>query len=238
MQALNEFTERRVHYRHSIARIILRLCPEQLQRCFINWMQQISKETKDKIVAIDGKILRHSYDKKKSLSTIHMVSAFAAENGVVLGQIKTAEKSNKITAIPELIDFLDIKDCIVAIDAMGCQEKISKKIITSNADYLLAVKGNQPTLHEEIVVFFDVTHGANFKGVNHDYYEENHKGHGRIETRRYWITDTLATISAPEKWMRLCSIGMVHSERYICHSAALLKEYFLFTLYDYRSCHA
>jgi predicted transposase YbfD/YdcC len=133
----------------TIARIISSLSPEELQSCFIKWMAAVEEATDGKIVAVDGKTLRHSYDKKKRKSAIHMVSAYAAENGVVLGQKKTDDKSNEITAIPALLDLLDIKGCIVTIDAMGCQEKIAEKIVSKEADYVLAVKDNQKKLHEE-----------------------------------------------------------------------------------------
>jgi predicted transposase YbfD/YdcC len=138
----------------TIARIISVIKPEELQNCFINWMKAVEEATNGKVVAVDGKTLRHSYDKKKRKAAIHMVSAFAAENGVVLGQIKVDSKSNEITAIPALLELLDIKGCIVTIDAMGCQEKIAEKIIQQGADYVLAVKDNQKQLHEEIQDFF------------------------------------------------------------------------------------
>ena len=123
----------------TIARIISRINPDDLQNSFINWMQSLSKETKGKVSAIDGKTVRHSFDKKKKKSAIHMVSAFATANGIVLGQKKTNEKSNEITAIPELLQLIDIKGGIVTIDAMGCQKEIANKIIEKQADYVLAV---------------------------------------------------------------------------------------------------
>ena len=172
----------------TIARIVSSLCPETLQGCFIKWMAAVETATDGRIVAIDGKTLRHSYDKKKRKSAIHMVSAFAAENGVVLGQKKTDDKSNEITAIPALLDLLDVKGCIVTIDAMGCQEEIAKKIISKEADYVLAVKANQKQLHEEIIDFFQTARKYEFRNVRYDYFEEAHKGHGRVEQRRYWIS--------------------------------------------------
>ena len=122
-------------------------------------MSAVEEATDGKIVAVDGKTLRHSYDRKKRKSAINMVSAYAAENGVVLGQKKTDDKSNEITAIPALLDLLDIKGCIVTIDAMGCQEKIVNK----EAAYILAVKDNQKQLHEEIIDFFETSRRFEFK---------------------------------------------------------------------------
>jgi predicted transposase YbfD/YdcC len=144
-----------------------------------------------------------------------MVSAFAAESGVVLGQIKTEDKSNEITAIPALLDLLDIKGCIVTIDAMGCQEDIAAKIIDKKSDYILAVKDNQKNLHHEIIDFFECARQHDFKGVTHDYFEEISKGHGRVETRKSWISSCLDTIENTTKWSGITAIGMVESERYI-----------------------
>lgn len=211
----------------TIARIISSLSPEELQSCFIKWMAAVEEATEGKIIAVDGKTLRHSYDKKKRKSAIHMVSAYAAENGVVLGQKKTDDKSNEITAIPALLDLLDIKGCIVTIDAMGCQEKIAEKIVNKEADYVLAVKDNQKQLHEEIIDFFETSRRFEFQGVRYDYFEEAHKGHGRVELRRYWISDMLDTIGSPGRWASLQSIGMVESERYIDGKTTSETRYFI-----------
>ena len=211
----------------TIARIISVIKPEELQNCFINWMKAVEEATNGKVVAVDGKTLRHSYDKKKRKAAIHMVSAFAAENGVVLGQIKVDSKSIEITAIPALLELLDIKGCIVTIDAMGCQEKIAEKIIQQGADYVLAVKDNQKQLHEEIQDFFVTARTYNFHAVTHDYFEEVHKGHGRVEVRRYWISNMLDTISKPKRWCSLKNIGMVEAERYIDGKTSLETRYFI-----------
>lgn len=124
--------------------------PEEFQRCFSGWIQAAVKATKGQVVAIDGKTLRRSYDKKSNKAAIHMVSAWASASRLVLGQIKTEEKSNEITAIPELLNLLELEGCIVTIDAMGCQKKITKKIIAGGGDYAIAVKGNQPSLYQAI----------------------------------------------------------------------------------------
>lgn len=199
----------------TIARIIGCLNPKELQRCFINWMAAANTATEGQVIAIDGKRIRGSYNNKKGQSAIHMVSAFAAESGVVLGQIKTEDKSNEITAIPALLDLLDIKGCIVTIDAMGCQEDIAAKIIDKKSDYILAVKDNQKNLHHEIIDFFECARQHDFKGVTHDYFEEISKGHGRVETRKSWISNCLDTIENTTKWSGITAIGMVESERYI-----------------------
>lgn len=130
----------------TIARVVSSLGPKVLQSCFINWMKLAQVDMLSEVIAIDRKSIRGSYDKKSKKSAIHMVSVFAANNRVVLGQVKTAEKSNEIKAIPALLDLLDIKGSIITIDAMGCQKKIAKKICDKEADYVIAVKGNQEHL--------------------------------------------------------------------------------------------
>jgi predicted transposase YbfD/YdcC len=211
----------------TIARVMSALNPKQFQSCFINWMKAASEVTEGDIVSVDGKTLRHSFDRKNSKRAIHMVSAFAKKNGVVLGQSKTEEKSNEITAIPELLDLLELKGCIVTIDAMGCQQKITKKIIDKEADYVIMVKGNQGYLSDDIISFFDICHQEEFKNVSYDFYEETDKGHGRFEIRRYWISSYLKNIRNTEKWKNLKTIGMVESERHIGDQITLDKRYYI-----------
>ena len=211
----------------TIARIVSRIHPEALQSCFIGWMKVMEIETDKKIIAVDGKTLKHSFDKKKSKLAIHMVSAFAVENGVVLGQTKTAEKSNEITAIPELLKMLDIKGGIVTIDAMGCQKKIAEKIIHQEADYVLTVKDNQKKLHDDIKNFFQAAKENNFYGVNYDYHEEMNKEHGRTETRKYWISDCIDTIKNFTDWKGLNTIGMVEAQRCIHGKTSSETRYFI-----------
>ena len=134
----------------TIARVISRIDPVQLQYAFIGWMRETASLAEHEVVAIDGKTLKRSYDRADKRSAIHMVSAFAAENGVVLGQLKAEAKSNEISAIPALLSLLEIKGCLITIDAMGCQKAIARQIKEKQADYLLAVKGNQKTLFEEV----------------------------------------------------------------------------------------
>lgn len=133
---------------NTIARVIGRLNPSQMQSCFSQWMQSCHTLTEGSIIAIDGKTLRSSYDKSRRRGAIHMISAFCVENGMVMGQLKTAEKSNEITAIPEFLKLLEIRGCLVTLDAMGCQRAIARAIIDKDSDYLLAVKGNQPRLEK------------------------------------------------------------------------------------------
>lgn len=200
----------------TIARVMRRLDTKQFQTCFINWMQGVATVTNGDVIAIDGKTLRRSYDNNSGKSAIHMVSAWSAANGVVLGQEKTAEKSNEITAIPELLDVLALKGCIVSIDAMGCQKEIAKKIVSKKADYVLALKGNQGNLHGDVKTFFTDAMNSNFINVEHDFFEEFDKGHGRIEHRQCWVINPvqqLACFSGLEKWSSLNSIIMIKTKR-------------------------
>ena len=215
----------------TIARIISAIEPAQFQECFINWMKDAELSTQGEIIAVDGKTVRGSYDKKGKQSAIHMVSAFAAENRVVLGQIKTEEKSNEITAIPELLSKLDIKGAVVTIDAMGCQKAIAKKIIQKEADYVLAVKGNQGHLSSAIRDLFDIAHEEKFNQLSHQFTEEIDKGHGRVELRRYWLTEDLSSIKDfTEKWIGLTSVGMVESQRHIGDKITIERRYFICSL--------
>ncbi len=161
-------------------------------------------------VAIDGKTVRGSHDGERS--AIHMVSVFATELGLVVGQEKVADKSNEITAIPELLKALHLKGCLVSIDAMGCQKEIARTIRDQEADYLLAVKGNQGSLEKSLQAFFDPTQCARLKTAA-TYLETIEKGHGRIETRRYWVADNVSGLVDPQVWKDCRTVGMVESVR-------------------------
>ena len=146
------------------------------------------------MVAIDGKTVRRSHDKGAGKGAIHLVSAWASANTLTLGQVKTEEKSNEITAIPRLLELLDLRGCIVTIDAMGCQKEIAQGILDREADYLLAVKENQGRLYHDIRDLFEGAEEWGFDGVPYDYATTLNKGHGRIERREYWV------ISEPAAW--------------------------------------
>ncbi len=158
--------------------------PDEFKRCFISWVKALQNNN-PKFVSIDGKTLRRSYDRSDNKSAIHMVSAWCSEQGIVLGQFKTEDKSNEITSIPKLLELLSIEGAVITIDAMGCQKKIAKKIMEKEADYVLAVKDNQSTLLDEITKFFNRHKALDYKerGYNFKQYEEADKGHGRIEIR-------------------------------------------------------
>src|SRR3990172_1341865 len=214
----------------TFGRVFSIISPVEFQRSFLNWIKAISESIEREVVAIDGKTSRRSYDKSKGKGAIHMVSAWATANRVVLGQVKTEDKSNEITAIPELLDILALNGCIVTIDAMGCQKNISAKIIEKGADYVLALKGNQGILHEDIKLFFQDAKETSFKDIHHDFYETIDGDHGRIETRRYSIVSDIEWLEGKADWKEIKSIGMVESEREIGDKVTKETRYYISSL--------
>jgi predicted transposase YbfD/YdcC len=214
----------------TIGRVLARIDPQQFQACFLRWIQDICHLASREVVPIDGKTLRHSYDTELGQSAIHMVSAWAASNRLVLGQLKVTEKSNEITAIPELLDVLDIADCIVTIDALGCQKEIASRIIEKDADYVLAVKGNQEHLYDDVKRLFDALLQQDSVPATLDYYETADTGHGREEVRRYWTTSALQTLRTKEQWHGLQTVGLVESERSLNGETTLEQRYYILSL--------
>jgi predicted transposase YbfD/YdcC len=187
---------------------------EAFQNCFITWVASLTKLGPE-IIAIDGKTLRRSYQEGGAKAPIHMISAWSARQRLVLGQTKVADKSNEITAIPELLDLLTVKDTIVTIDAMGCQKQIAKKIVAKEADYVLALKGNQGLLSEDVELFFSEQKACKFKDIVVDQHQTLEKSHGRIETRTYTSIDDIDWLKQRHRWVGLASIVMVESIREI-----------------------
>ncbi|EJE8543822.1 ISAs1 family transposase, partial [Vibrio vulnificus] len=195
----------------TLSRVMGMINPVALQRSFIAWMKDCHTLTDGKVIAIDGKTLRGSYDRSKGKGTIHMVNAFATANGMSIGQQKVDSKSNEITAIPKLLDLLDVKGCLITIDAMGCQKKIAQKILDKEADYLLAVKGNQGMLEQAFDDYFRMDMLHDFDGSA---YSTQEKSHGRIETRVALVNRDLSVLGDIEhEWPELKSMGIVASIR-------------------------
>lgn len=186
--------------------------PEEFQRCFSGWIQAAAKITKGQVVAIDGKTLRRSYDKKSNKAAIHMVSAWASASRLVLGQVRTEEKSNEITAIPELLNLLEIEGCIVTIDAMGCQKKIVRKIVDQGGDYAIAVKGNQAGLFQAVDDLFGSATMEELDSSEFDFYRSDNTDHGRHEVRWCLMTDNLEKIPMRPEWKGLRTVGIVVSD--------------------------
>ena len=215
----------------TIARVFSLLEPTQLQTCFISWVKSIAKLSLGEVIAIDGKSARNSYDTDNGKGMIHMVSAWASANHLVLGEVKVSDKSNEITAIPKLLKLLDVEGCIVTIDAMGTQRDIAEQIIDQQADYVLSLKGNQGDIHEDVQQLFDWAHKTQFKNIDHETYQTIDKGHGRIEIRRYWLMGAVEHLENAHQWKGLKRIGMVQSERRISGQTTQREQrYYLVSL--------
>lgn len=210
----------------TFGRVFSLLDPVEFQEAFQMWVCAIQDRVKG-IVAIDGKTARRSHDRAKGKKAIHLVSAWACENELALGQVKVDNKSNEITAIPELLSMLDIQGCLVTIDAMGCQRSIAKAIVDKNADYLLAVKGNQETLLEDVEQEFKHAQADGFAHMDHLYFETLEKNHGRIEKRQYWLTHDIEGLGTIERWPKLHAMAMCRATRTVKEQTSIEDRYFI-----------
>jgi predicted transposase YbfD/YdcC len=214
-------------------RVFARLNPEQFQQSFVNWIASVSEVTQGQVIAIDGKSLRRSHDHALGRDAIDMVSAWAAQNHLVLGQVKVDEKSNEITAIPELLRVLEVSGCIITMDAMGCQKEIAKTIVEQEADYVLALKENQGHLYEDVVKLFDDLAESGFKAYAFSQEQTVNKNHGRIETRTCWViadANVLMHLRDALEWEGLRAVVKVHARRQIGAEVSQQDRYFLSSL--------
>ena len=217
----------------TFGRVFARLDPEQFQRCFAEWTSETAELMEGEVVAIDGKTLRRSRDTANGKGAIHMVSAWAERNHLILGQRKVDGRSNEITAIPELLDSLDVSGCTVTIDAMGCQKEVAAKIVENDADYALSLKGNQPRLRADVCAMFSEAGDSDFSDLSFDYCETVNKDHGRIETRRCWSVSDPGYISYfndLDEWPCLRSVAMVESERLVNGERFTSVRYYISSL--------
>lgn len=214
----------------TFCRVLSRLDPEELTQCFLAWTQALHEATNGEIVAIDGKTLRRSFDHASSQSAIHMVSAWAQTNGLVLGQLKVEDKSNEITAIPQLLRLLHLEGCIVTIDAMGCQKDIAQTITAQGADYVLALKANHGHLYDDVTLFLEDLRIRGSQPPTLHTYETVEADHGRVETRTYWITSDLDWLGAMPAWSNLQSIGMVEARRELPDKTETETRFYLTSL--------
>jgi predicted transposase YbfD/YdcC len=214
----------------TFSRVFRHLNPEAFARVFSEWTQQLQKRTAWEVIAIDGKCVRGSYDQQTDKAAIYIVSAWADQNGIVLGQRKVDDKSNEITAIPELLDMLDVKDCIVSIDAMGTQKTIAAKIIDKGGDYLLALKNNQKHLREDVASLFTWADNMQYEDMEYTYAQTTNKGHGRIEIRECWaLTDPqcLAMLSDIAEWKALNAVARVRYQRKIGDTSTTEERFYI-----------
>jgi predicted transposase YbfD/YdcC len=197
----------------TFGRVFARLDPAALLVCLQTWLSELRRNLGGKHVAIDGKTLRGSHDGETRPHALHLVSAWATEARLFLGQLAVAEKSNEITAIPQLLELLDLEGDTVTIDAMGCQKEIAKTIVAKQANYVLQVKDNQPTLHEAISAAFIAFADADYTEPSLRRFTTHDRDHGREETRQYFIADVPANLPGAEDWAGLQTIGMVFRTR-------------------------
>lgn len=214
----------------TFARVFSLLDPEAVERCFINWTADVYTLTQGEVVAIDGKTLRGSHHRANNKRAIHTLCAWATEQKAVLAQRKVEGKTNEITVIPDLLDLLNLKGCVVTLDAMGCQKDIAAKIKEKKADYVLALKGNQSSLHDDVQLFLEDAQKNAFKDVPNSFYKHVEKGHGRIDIRRYWTTDAIDFLDQKDEWKALKTIGMVESERQIGDRVSVERRFYLSSL--------
>lgn len=211
-------------------RILSALNPIEFHKCFKDWVSTLYEKISREIIAIDGKTARRTKEKSKNQKAIHVVSAWANKNQLVLGQIKVDDKSNEITAIPELLKALDISGCIITIDAMGTQTEIAKTIVNAGAEYVLSLKENQKTLHDDVELYFKeevLTKTKKDLAKKEIYYKTLEKDHGRIEKREYYMVENLSMLTNPDRWPNLFAIGMVISEIQINNATTTYTRFYI-----------
>jgi predicted transposase YbfD/YdcC len=217
----------------TFGRVFAALDPAQFERGFRSWVQTVARLTAGEVVALDGKTLRRSHDRADGKDALQLVSAWATRNRLVLGQVAVDPASNEITAVPELLRLLTLKGCIVTIDAMGCQTAIAAQIVAHGADYVLALKDNQPTLHQAVATLFAEGRADGFASVTADTARTVEKGHGRIEVRQVWAVDdpeVIAYLNPAGAWAGLRSVAMVEAERRLGEQVERETRYYVSSL--------
>ena len=213
-------------------RVFERINPKVFEQCFRRWVESIVETVGAQVIPIDGKTLKGSYDRVQGKTPLHLVSAWSSEYRLVLGQVKVADKSNEITAIPALLELLDIAGCIITIDAMGTQKNIASQIFNAKADYVLALKGNHPTLHGQVKDLFEQHLSQGFEGIIHSYDERIEKGHHRTERRQVWCIpiSQLPTLHNQDNWAGLKCVVMVVRVRHLWNKTTREVQFYLTSL--------
>jgi predicted transposase YbfD/YdcC len=209
--------------------VISRLEPSIFAECCLGWMKEAAANIGAQIISIDGKSFNGSYDREKSQKSLHMVSAWVSSHHLLLGQVKTEKKSNEITAIPKLLELIDIKGHIVTIDAMGAQKKIAQQIVKQGGEHVISLKGNQGTLHNNVKKAFDEAVAQEWEGVRHETCKTIEGGHGRIEKRRYYLIPA-AAVAMPKGWPTVQSVVMVERERSDWKKTSYEVQYYICSL--------
>jgi predicted transposase YbfD/YdcC len=237
-EAKEEWLRRLLELPHGIpshdtfGRVFSLLDPQAFGECFVRWAAALQEATKGEVIALDGKTVRHSFDAATGQSALHLVSAWASENGIALGQLKVEGKSNEITALPALLKLLDITGCVVTMDAMGCQKDLAKQVKEQGGDYVFCLKANQGNLHEETKYFFAEAQRMKFHDVPYRAHETVEKDHGRIEIRRCWMVEEAAIqwLDRQDQWPGMASIAAVEAERRIGKKTTKETRYFISSL--------
>lgn len=220
----------------TIGRVFALIETEQFERCFIQWMQSVFEATEGEVVPCDGKRLRRSYDRASNKAALHMVGAWATENGLLLGGMETASKSNEIKTIPKLLELLELRGCVVTIDAAGCHKAIAEQLVAQGADYVLALKANQGGLFEDVEALFERAslHQRPSRTTAHRgvaFAKTTDGGHGRIEKRRCWaVPIEEAGLIDTEGWVGLHTVAMIERERSTKAKTTLERHYYISTL--------
>jgi predicted transposase YbfD/YdcC len=218
----------------TFGRVFAALDPDQFERWITQWTAHLAKRTQGRVLAIDGKTLRRSFQSAGGKAAIHMVNAWCGQNHLVLGQLATEEKSNEITAVPKLLELLELKGAIVTVDAMNCQKATAKKIIDGGGDYVMQVKANHQTLHDQLIIDLDEAVLLDFQAMAHDHVQTVDGDHGRIETRRLWCTSDVSWVPGGDQWAGLRSVAVVESHRQVIGGAAcggsLERRYYISSL--------
>jgi predicted transposase YbfD/YdcC len=204
------------------------IAPAEFAACFQSWTQALRQAVAGELIAIDGKTLRGS--RTQTRGPVHLVNVWAASNRLVLAQLAVDDKSNEITAVPQLLRALELTGCVVTVDALNCQKNIAKEISEADADYVLALKGNHGTLHEEVQCFLDDAQQRGWRDVPHSFVQTTDNEHGRLETRRYWITETIDWLADKPQWEKLRSIGLVEREVEVDGKVQTERAYYLSSL--------
>jgi predicted transposase YbfD/YdcC len=208
-------------------RVFARLSPTGFESCFQAWTKSLQHSTGGQFIALDGKALRRSFERGWEKTPIHLVSAYASENQLILGQLKVDTKENEIVAIPKLLALLNLRHATVTIDAIGCQKAIARQITKAKGHYVLALKENQPALYDGVKKLLDEALLEEFQGLRHDVYEEHDGDHGRIETRRVWVTDELQWLKMAAEWPGLRQLVVVERSREIYGKTSYERHYYI-----------
>jgi predicted transposase YbfD/YdcC len=210
-------------------RVFGRMDPTPFEQCFMAWTAALA-QLDCRLIAVDGKTLRRSFDQADGKAAIHMISAWSQENQLVLGQLTTEAKSNEITAIPELLKLLDLQGAVVTIDAMGCQKTIAQKVVDQGGDYILQVKDNHPTLRADLELLFAEAMRKDCLGVPYEFTQDVTAGHGRVETRRLWTTDAVAWYAEASQWKGLARFICIEAIRQTGDKRSVDRRYYLSSL--------